>query len=68
MIFLGDSAQIDLKNKRNSSLNVIMERFSKIEEFGCMTFSDEDIVRNPLIKKIEDVFKSIAETPNITQA
>jgi phosphate starvation-inducible PhoH-like protein len=68
MIFLGDSAQIDLKNKRNSSLSLIMDKFSKIDEFGCMTFSDEDIVRNPLIKKIEDVFKSIAETPNINPA
>ena len=62
MIFLGDSNQIDLKNKRNSSLSVIMERFSKLLEFGCMNFTDEDIVRNPLIKKIEEVFKSITET------
>jgi phosphate starvation-inducible PhoH-like protein len=62
MIFLGDSNQIDLKNKRNSSLSVIMERFSKLPEFGCMNFTDEDIVRNPLIKKIEEVFKSITET------
>ena len=62
MIFLGDSAQIDLKNKKNSSLKLIMEKFSEVEEFGCMTFSDEDIVRNPLIKKIEKIFKEIAET------
>ena len=68
MIFLGDSNQIDLRNKRNSSLSVIMEKFSKVEEFGCMTFSDEDIVRNPLIKKIEEVFKSLAETPTINPA
>jgi phosphate starvation-inducible PhoH-like protein len=68
MIFLGDSAQIDLKNKRNSSLSLIMEKFANVNEFGCITFSDDDIVRNPLIKKIEEVFKSIAETSNINPA
>jgi phosphate starvation-inducible protein PhoH and related proteins len=63
MIFLGDTAQIDLKNKRNSSLRLIMDKFSSLEEFGVIEFSDEDIVRNPLIKKIESVFKEISETP-----
>jgi phosphate starvation-inducible PhoH-like protein len=62
MIFLGDMAQIDLKNKRNSSLRLVMEKFSEVEEFGIIEFHDDDIVRNPLIKKIEEVFKSIAET------
>jgi phosphate starvation-inducible PhoH-like protein len=62
MIFLGDTAQIDLKNKRNSSLRLIMEKFASVEEFGVVEFSDEDIVRNPLIKKIETVFKEISES------
>jgi phosphate starvation-inducible PhoH-like protein len=62
MVFLGDTAQIDLKNKKNSSLKVIMEKFSTLEEFGCIEFSDEDIVRNPLIKKIEAIFKEISES------
>jgi phosphate starvation-inducible PhoH-like protein len=60
MIFLGDTAQIDLKNKKSSSLRLVMDKFSEVEEFGCIEFSDEDIVRNPLIKKIESVFKDIA--------
>jgi phosphate starvation-inducible protein PhoH len=62
MIFLGDMAQIDLKNKRNSSLRLVMEKFSEVDEFGIIEFHDDDIVRNPLIKKIEEVFKRIAET------
>jgi phosphate starvation-inducible PhoH-like protein len=62
MIFLGDTNQIDLKNKKNSSLQIIMEKFSALPEFGCISFSDDDIVRNPLIKKIEEVFKSISES------
>ena len=59
MIFLGDTGQIDLKMKKTSSLPMIMEKFSKIEEFGCIALSDDDIVRNPLIKKIEQVFNEL---------
>ena len=59
LIFLGDTGQIDLKMKKNSSLPMIMEKFSKIEEFGCIALSDDDIVRNPLIKKIEQVFNEL---------
>lgn len=66
MIFLGDTNQIDLKNKKNSSLQLIMEKFSVVPEFGCVSFSDDDIVRNPLIKKIEEVFKSISESKSNT--
>lgn len=68
MVFLGDTNQIDLKNKRNSSLSMIMQKFSELEEFGCISFSDEDIVRNPLIKKIEEVFKSLSESNTKPQA
>jgi phosphate starvation-inducible PhoH-like protein len=62
MIFMGDTAQVDLKNKRNSSLQLIIDSFANVEEFGCMNFSHDDIVRNPLIKKIEEVFNQISET------
>jgi phosphate starvation-inducible PhoH-like protein len=64
MIFLGDTAQVDLRNKKNSSLKLIIDRFSSLEEVGTMEFSDEDIVRNPLIKKIEAVFNSLSESSN----
>ena len=62
MVFLGDILQVDLRNKNKSSLPLIMSKFSEIPEFGCLQFSDDDIVRNPLIKKIEKVFTDIAET------
>jgi phosphate starvation-inducible PhoH-like protein len=60
MIFLGDEGQIDLKNKKNSSLQLIMEKFSSVPEFGCIRFTEEDTVRNPLIRKVEEVFRSIS--------
>jgi phosphate starvation-inducible PhoH-like protein len=44
-------------SKKDSSLEVIIERFNNIEDFGCVELRDpNDVVRNPIIKTIEDVF------------
>lgn len=59
MIFIGDEKQIDLHKKSDSSLAIIMKKFADREEFGVIHFSKDDIVRNPLIKIIEDVFDEI---------
>ena len=64
MIIIGDTKQIDIKNKRESSLNLISEKFSNIEGFGIMKFEKSDQVRNPLINKIEDVFDKLKEKNN----
>jgi phosphate starvation-inducible protein PhoH and related proteins len=56
MIFIGDVRQIDMRNKKNSSLGFLIDKFKDIEEIGITTFEDDDVVRNPLIKKIEKVF------------
>jgi phosphate starvation-inducible PhoH-like protein len=57
MIILGDVKQKDIRNKKDSSLEVIIERFNNIEDFGCVELRDpNDVVRNPIIKTIEDVF------------
>ena len=61
MIFLGDVKQKDLTGTKVSSLPIIMEKFSTKEAFGIISFTDEDIVRNPLIKIIEEVFDEVAE-------
>jgi phosphate starvation-inducible protein PhoH len=36
-----------------------MEQFNDIEEFGTIELGEDDVVRNPLIKKIENVFNKI---------
>lgn len=59
MIFLGDTKQIDYKIKKDSALKFIMEQFNDIEEFGTIELGEDDVVRNPLIKKIENVFNKI---------
>jgi phosphate starvation-inducible PhoH-like protein len=58
MILLGDSNQIDLKNKQESSLEPLFKMFSDVENIGCVRMSDEDDnCRNPIITTIEDKFK-----------
>jgi phosphate starvation-inducible PhoH-like protein len=58
MILLGDLKQIDTKNKKNSALKFLLERFNDIEEIGIIEFLIDDIVRHPLIKKIEPIFEA----------
>ena len=59
MIFLGDEYQIDIKNKEQSSLRFVIDKFKDVKEIGTVTLDENDIVRNPLIKKIEEIFKNI---------
>lgn len=60
MVILGDVKQKDVKNKNNSSLEVILEKFRNVEGFGCVELRDpNDVVRNPIIKIIESTFDDI---------
>ena len=56
MVILGDTRQIDITKRDASSLSKIVKMFSEQEEIAVMEFSREDIVRNPLIIKIEEIF------------
>lgn len=63
MVILGDVKQKDLKNKRDSSLGVIIDKFKDVEGFGCVELRDpNDVVRNPIIKVIEETFDGIDES------
>jgi phosphate starvation-inducible PhoH-like protein len=57
MIFLGDENQIDMKKKSESSLNFIIDKFKDFNEVGTIVLGEDDVVRNPLIKKIEQIFR-----------
>jgi phosphate starvation-inducible PhoH-like protein len=61
MIITGDTKQIDLKNKRISSLDIVVNIFGGKENIGTMFFETKDIVRNPIVKMIEDEFDSYEE-------
>lgn len=58
LIILGDMNQVDLKSKKDSSLHKLVEMFTDVEKIGVVVMSaDDDNVRNPLIKIIEEKFK-----------
>ena len=57
MIFLGDENQIGMKKKNESSLNFIIDKFKDFDEVGTVVLGEDDVVRNPLIKKIEQIFR-----------
>jgi phosphate starvation-inducible PhoH-like protein len=60
MVILGDVKQKDIKNKSNSSLETILEKFRDHNGFGCVELRDpSDVVRNPIIKIIESTFDEI---------
>lgn len=56
MIIMGDTKQIDIAKRGMSSLSEIVRMFSNQEEIGVMEFERQDIVRNPLIIKMEEIF------------
>jgi phosphate starvation-inducible protein PhoH and related proteins len=64
IIAMGDLRQIDLKNKKISSLQTAIKLFEGIDEIGSFEFTEEDIVRNPLIQKIERRFEEFLENNN----
>jgi phosphate starvation-inducible PhoH-like protein len=57
MIFLGDERQQD--SRGHNGLTFLMDHFQDIDEIGCVQFNKSDVVRNPLIAKIERVFDSL---------
>lgn len=60
MVIMGDVRQKDIRNKKDSSLEIVLEKFKDVEGFGCVELRNpDDVVRNPIIKKIEEVFENL---------
>ena len=60
MVIMGDVRQKDIRNKKDSSLEIVLEKFKDVEGFGCVELRNpNDVVRNPIIKKIEEVFENL---------
>jgi phosphate starvation-inducible PhoH-like protein len=59
MIFLGDIKQIDIKNKQDSALPFLVKYFKNIDGVNVVEFNNDDIIRHPLIKKIEHIFNQL---------
>lgn len=65
MIFLGDIKQKSVNKKEKSALEILIEHFSAIEEIGIVQLGKEDIVRHPIIKKLEEIFDKIEESEKL---
>ena len=62
MVIMGDVKQKDIRNKKDSSLEIVLNKFNNVEGFGCVELrSPEDVVRNPIIKIVEQIFDDMEE-------
>jgi len=59
MVFLGDVKQKSVNKREKSALEILIEHFTGIEGIGVVELGKEDIVRHPIIKKLEEIFDSI---------
>lgn len=56
MIITGDTKQIDMKNEKLSSLDLVVRLFEGKPDIGTMSFGVKDIVRDPIVMIIEETF------------
>ncbi len=59
MVFLGDVKQKSVNKREKSALEILIEHFTGIEGIGVVELGRDDIVRHPIIKKLEEIFDSI---------
>jgi phosphate starvation-inducible PhoH-like protein len=65
VLFLGDSNQVDNKKLKQNTIETLIKYFKHDDCFGIVEFEDKDIVRNPIIKRVETIFKLIEGKTNI---
>ena len=67
MVFLGDIKQKSVNKGQKSALEILIEHFIEIDEIGVTQLSKEDIVRHPIIIKLEEVFEKIENAENLNK-
>jgi phosphate starvation-inducible PhoH-like protein len=65
MIFLGDVKQKSVNKREKSALEILIEHFTNIPEIGIVRLGKDDIVRHPIIKKIEEIFDRIEDSEKL---
>lgn len=68
MILLGDINQIDMKYKKDSALEFLINNFKNTSNIGLIEFNNSEIIRHPLIIKIEEVFNNYDKSNNVFKA
>ena len=56
-VITGDITQIDLPNKKHSGLIHALNTLKNIRQIGFSFFTSDDVMRNPLVKKIIDAYE-----------
>lgn len=67
MIFLGDIKQKSVNKGQKSALEILIEHFVDVEEIGLAQLNKEDIVRHPIIKKLEEIFEKIENSEKLNK-
>jgi phosphate starvation-inducible PhoH-like protein len=57
-VITGDITQIDLPQRRNSGLLDVISVLKKIREIDFIFLGEEDVVRNPLVRKIVRAYEA----------
>ena len=65
MIFLGDIKQKSVNKNQKSALEILIEYFGEIPEIGIVELGRDDIVRHPIIKKLEEIFEKIEKSEKL---
>jgi phosphate starvation-inducible PhoH-like protein len=60
-VITGDVTQVDLPQNVDSGLLHVMSVLRKIDEIRFIKFDREDVVRNPLVKKIVMAYENVRE-------
>lgn len=67
MVFLGDIKQKSVNKGQKSALEVLIDYFGEIEEIGIAQLTKDDIVRHPIIKKLEEIFEKIENAEKLNK-
>lgn len=58
MVINGDLSQVDLPQHMASGLRDAMQKLKHIQDIGCMTFDESDVVRHNLVAKIVAAYQT----------
>lgn len=56
IVLTGDSSQVDIKNVKDTALDIAIEKLSDLEDVGVVKMTEHDIQRSKLVADIVRMF------------